>query len=833
MFLVRRKFYLAIAVLALVAGLNLSLPAATSPPPAASSVSVRPSRTLLFPPAQAPSTVSASGDVLKRYCVSCHNERLKTGGLALDTIRVDQVGEHAATWEKVVRKLRTGSMPPAGRPRPQPSEAEALVTALENALDAVANASPNAGRPADHRLNRTEYGNVIRDLLAVDIDPAAYLPADDADLGFDNMADILSISPALLERAMFAARKISRLAVGDPTITSATDTYVSPKMRFQDDLMDEDLPFGSRGGMAIRHYFPLDADYDLRIVLRRQLYDYVRGLVRPQQLEVRVDGALVKTFTVGGAPGTPPPATFAGANFGDREWEDYVLHADDGLTVRFKAKAGPRLVGVSFVQARSVRDGVMQPRAGGKLLAIAERWSSPSEALEAAVERVIVSGPYSPTGSGDTSSRRRIFVCQPTRASDEEPCARTILGTLARRAFRRPLAQSDIDTLLGFFEQGRKHGGFERGIQRGIEAILVDPEFLYRVERDPPTSTAAPARISDIELASRLSFFLWSSIPDDDLLAVAEKSKLSDPKQLEHQTRRMLADPRSKAIVQSFARQWLGLRKLRSVAPEPEFYTEWDENLRESFQQETELFVESQLREDRSVVDLIAADYSYLNERLARHYGVPNVYGSRLRRVTFSDGRRGGLLGQGSILTLTSYPTRTSPVLRGHWLLEAILGSPPPPPPPNIPPLPDRGEGGKAASVRERLEQHRNNPVCAACHAPMDPLGFALENFDAIGMWRTIGEGGRPIDATGELPGGKQFDGLAGLKATLLGRREQFVETVTEKLLTYALGRGVEYYDMPAVRRILREAAPDYRWSSLILGIVNSTPFQMRQRSHT
>ena len=709
-----------------------------------------------------------------------------------------------------------------------------VASSLEKALDDAAARNPNPGRVADHRLNRTEFGNVVRDLLGLEINPVAFLPADDAAMGFDNMADILSVSPALLERSMFAARKISRLAVGDPTMTAATDTYVSPKMLFQDDRMDEALPFGSRGGMAIRHYFPLDAEYELKIVLRRQLYDYIRGLARPQQLEVRVDGERVRTFTVGGAPGTPPPATFGGANFGDREWEDYTLHADEGLVFRFKAKAGPRVIGVSFAQARSVRDGVQQPRAGGKVLAVAERWSSPSEALEAAVERVVVSGPHVPTGPGQTPSREKIFICQPSRSADEEPCAKRILSTIARRAYRRPLTNADVTSVLGFYRAGRKAESFERGIQRGIESILVDPEFLFRVERDPTGASGPTARLSDLELASRLSFFLWSSIPDDTLLDLAEKGTLSDPKVLEQQTRRMLADPRANALVESFGRQWLGLRKLRAIFPEPELYTEFDENLRESFQQETELFLASQMREDRSVVDLIRADYSFLNERLARHYGGPDVYGNRFRKVTFADGTRGGLLGQGSVLMLTSYPTRTSPVLRGHWLLENVLGAPPPPPPPNVPSLPTRGQGGKLASVRERLELHRRNPVCASCHAPMDPLGFALENFDAIGMWRTTGEGGGPIDASGAFPGGEKFEGLAGLKGTLISHREQFVHTVTEKLMTYAIGRGVEYYDLPTVRRIIRDAAPDdYRWSSLVLGIVKSPPFQMRRRSQT
>ena len=718
--------------------------------------------------------VSSGGSVrpvLNRYCVGCHNERLRTAGLALDTMDAARVGDHPDAWEKVVRKLRTGAMPPAGRRRPDPATYESVASALENALDRAAAATPNPGRTTVHRLNRREYANAVRDLLALEIDASGLLPADNADLGFDNMADILSVSPALLDRYIFAARRISRLAVGDPDIEPTTETYVVPSMRFQDLQMSEDLPFGSRGGIAIRHNFPLDAEYEVRIQLQRQLYDYVRGLQNRQQLEVRLDGERLAVFDIGGAPGTPPPRTFAGAVLGDRTWEEYTLHADEDLVVRLSARAGPRVLGVSFVQGRSERDGVLQPRATGKVLAVAERWSSPSEAPEAAVD------------------------------------------------------------LLGFFAAGRRAGGFEAGIQRALESILVDPEFLFRVERDPvDTRPGTIHPVSDLELAARLSFFLWSSIPDDELLDVAARGDLRDPDVLRRQVQRMLADSRAQALVDGFALQWLALRTLSRVVPTPELFPEWDDNLREAFRRETELFVASQIRENRSVLDLVRADYTFANERLARHYGIPNVYGSRFRRVTFSDGVRGGLLGHGSILTVTSYPTRTSPVLRGHWLLQQMLGSPPPPPPPDVPALPDRGEGGRPASVRERLEQHRANPVCANCHAPMDPLGFALEHFDAIGKWRATGEGGDPIDASGVFPDGTGFEGLAGLKAMLLGRHEQFVWTVTEKLATYALGRGLEHYDMPAVRAIIRgAAADDYTWSSLVLGIVESTPFQMRR----
>lgn len=785
--------------------------------------------TLAAHPPTPQSTPSEARVALNRYCVGCHNERLKTAGLMLDRMDVERVGEQADAWEKVLQKLRTGAMPPIGRPRPDKATYDAVASSLAMALDAAA--TPNPGRTVAHRLNRTEYANAIRDLLALEVDGEALLPPDDSDLGFDNMADSLSISPAFLERYMFAARTITRLAVGDPTIKTAAVKYSSPRALYQDDRMDEDLPFGSRGGFVVRHNFPLDGEYELKIDLRRQLYDYIRGLQRPQQLEVRIDGERVKVFQIGGAPGTPPPWSFAGANIMARDWEDYTQHADENLKVHIPVKAGPRAIGVFFELARSERDGVQQPRAVGKVLAVHERWSSPSEAPEAAVDSIVITGPYNPTGPGDTPSRRQIFECRPANKTEEEPCARRILSSVGRRAYRRPVTRADVDAMLGFYRAGRSESGFDEGVRRGIESILLDPEFLFRIERDPVDAAPGTAyRISDLELASRLSFLLWSSIPDDELLDAAGRGSLHKPAVLDQQVRRMIADPRSSAIVTNFADQWLSLRKLRSVGPTPELFVEFDDNLRQSFQRETELFVESQIRDDRSVLDLVGADYTFVNERLARHYGIPNVIGSRFRKVSFSDGTRGGLLGQGSVLTLTSYANRTSPVLRGHWVLETLLGAPPPPPPPDIPALPERSETGTLTSVRQRLEEHRKNPMCATCHAPMDPLGFALENFDAIGKWRSRGEGGSPIDATAVAPDGTKFEGLAGLKTVLLRDREQFALTVTEKLLTYALGRGLQYYDMPVVRKIVRDAAVhDYRWSSLIRGIVDSVPFQMRR----
>ncbi len=787
-------------------------------------------------PSASPPPAVLTHTVLDKYCVSCHNQKLRTADLALDTIDVGNVSRGAEVWERVIRKLRAGAMPPPGRPRPDQPTTDALVSWLEKEIDRAAVVSPNSGRTEPfHRLNRAEYANAIRDLLALEIDLAPHLPADDADnaRGFDNNAKSLSMSPALLERYMLTARKLSRLAVGLPPRSAVVDMYrVSPLM-VQDAYTSADLPFGSRGGLAIYHHFPVDGEYSIKVTLQRNYVDYIKGLGEQHQLDVRLDGVRIIRFQVGGEnKGRSAPATYAGNWVGDADWEDYALRADAGLEVRFHAKAGRRLVGVSFVGKLTEPEGVPQPRPTTFVL-----HDQTDETGNPGVETVAIAGPYTIDGSGETPSRSKIFMCRPVPGANEESCAERILTTLARRAYRRPITQEDIQTLLGFYRAGRSDGGFDAGIQLALERILSGPDFLFRMEYEPAgVAPGSVYRISDLELASRLSFFLWSSIPDDELLDLAVRQKLKDSVVLEQQVRRLLADPRSsRALVDNFVSQWLHLRELRGVRPDPRlFFPEFDENLREAFQQETELFVESQLGEDRSVVDLLTANYSFVNERLARHYRIPNIYGTHFRRVTFGEkAPRGGLLGQGSILSLTSYPNRTSPVLRGKWLLENIFGTPPPEPPPNVPGLPERGEGGRPASVRERLEQHRKNPVCATCHAPMDPLGFALENFDSIGRWRSTSEAGTPIDASAVLPGGAQFSGVMGLRTLLSNRQEQFVTTVAEKLLAYALGRGLEYYDMPTLRAIVREAAPgNYRWSSLILGIVKSAPFQMR-RAHS
>jgi mono/diheme cytochrome c family protein len=762
-----------------------------------------------------------------RYCVKCHNERLQNGGIALDKVDVQQAGANAPVFEKVVRMLRSGQMPPSGQPRPDKPTVDTFVAALETGLDKAAAVQPNPGRPIVHRLNRTEYANAIRDLLGLDTDDRSLLPADDTDPnGFDNNADVLTISPLLLERYMSAAHKIGRLALGRPLPGSTIEIYNLPKLLVQDDRLSEGLPFGSRGGIALRHNFPVDGQYAVKIRLQTNNYSYVRGLAKPHLLEIRLDRARIKTFTVGG--NNPPgeaPASWGGTVYGTPEWEKYALTADADLEMRFSAKAGTHTLGISFAKAAWVPDEVLQPREVGWPLSTDEEFDS-----NPAVDSVRIEGPFDPGSPGDTPSRRKVFLCRPKNAADEGPCARTILSALARRAYRRPVTDEDVQALVGFFKLGREEGSFDAGIQTALERILVSPDFLFRIETDPANVVSGtPYRLSDVELASRLSFFLWSSIPDDELLDGATRGKLKDPAELEKQVRRMLADRRSQALVANFAGQWLQLRDLRSFVPDTDLFPDFDDNLRDAFQQETELFIESQIRENHGLVDLLSADYTFLNERLARHYNVPNVYGERFRRVTLADDRRGGLLGQASLLTVTSYPNRTSPVLRGKWLLDKMLGTPPPPPPPNVPALKDRGANGQVQSVRERLQEHRKNPACASCHSKMDPLGFALDNFDAVGAWRTD-DSGTPVDPSGILPDGSAFQGVAGLRKLLVDRREQFVEAVIERLLGYSLGRTVDYNDMPAVRRIEHESAPSqYRWSSIILGIVKSAPFQMRR----
>ena len=765
--------------------------------------------------------------LLDRYCVACHNERLRTADLALDTHDVTRIADAPAVWETVVRKLRAGAMPPLPRPRPDAATYERFIGWLETELDHAAAADPNPGRTeAFHRLNRTEYHHAVRDLFDVEIDVAELLPADGASYGFDNIAGVLGVSPTLLERYLAAARKISRVAVGRPAPSATAEVF-----RLASDLPQDDwvvgMPFGTRGGGAFRHTFPEDADYAFRIRLARSAGDNLAVFEVPHTLEVSLDGTLVRTFTAGG----PPPADAPRDSDEYRAWQNRQRTIDRDWEFRLPVKAGPRELRVTFVRRtaaypETLRQPYLRPYTsitGG------------DTRVQPYLGSVAVTGPFAASGGApveETPSRRRIFACRPLSgaAADQSDCARRILTNLARRAYRRPVTPADLDVLLGFFDEGRYEGGFDAGIEMALRWLLASPEFVLRVERDPVgVAPGTNYAISDLELASRLSFFLWSSIPDDELLDLAAARRLRDPEVLEQQTRRMLSDERSRALVTSFASQWLYLRNVPAVVPDEDRFPDVGEGLRQAMRRETELFVESVFREDRNVLDLLTADYTFVNERLARHYGMPRIYGSHFRRVPVTNEARQGLLGHASILAVTSYPNRTSPVLRGKWVLENLLGTPPALPPPDVPALEETTAGGEALSMREATERHRANPVCASCHRLMDPPGFALEQFDAIGRFRTRTAANTPIDASGELPDGTRFDGAAGLRAALVRTPERFVGTLIEKLMTYALGRGLEYYDAPAVRAITRGAENHYRFSSLIVGIVKSMPFRMRK----
>ena len=763
-----------------------------------------------------PSSASVRA-ALTKYCVTCHSQTRRVQGLAFDTMDLDNLAAGAEVWEKAVRKLRTGAMPPSSAPRPDAATYDMVASFLESGLDRAASLKPNPGRlPALHRLNRTEYHNVVRDLLALEhVDVALLLPGDDSSYGFDNIADVLWMSATLLDRYLAAARKISRLAVGDPETPLMAETYRLPVDLAQDSRV-EGLPMGTRGGTLIRRDFPLDGEYVTRITLAPgpRFQD-------PHHLEVSVDGERVQLFTVGGD--VAPEGGRGGRGDSPAPPQGRRPPPPRELQVRVPMKAGPRAIAVTFVQktaaqSEQVLQPFLRPGRGGS-------------GLQPYLASVTITGPYLASGASDTPSRRRLFICRPN-GPDATACAKRIIATLARRAYRRPVTDADLQLLMPFYEAGRAEGGVEMGIERTLERVLVSPSFLFRVEHDP-TGPGAVGPVTEVELASRLSFFLWSSIPDDQLLDLAVRGKLRAPGVLDQQVQRMLADPRSASMVTNFAAQWLYLRNVAATRPDPRLFPDFDEGLRLAFVRETELFFESVLRENRSVIDLLTADYTFVNERLARHYGMANVYGSHFRRVTLTDPNRRGLLGEGSILTLTSYANRTSPVLRGKWILENVLGAPPPPPPPDVPALKTESETtGKALSMREAMVQHRANAVCAGCHARMDPLGFAMENFDALGSWRTRSGADSVIDASGELPDGTQFDGVAGLRQILLRRPEQFAVTVTEKLLTYALGRGLEYYDAPSIRAINHSAAgANYTFSSLVLGVVKSMPFQMRMKT--
>jgi mono/diheme cytochrome c family protein len=837
--------------------------------------------------AQAPASAKASAAepyraVVNTYCLSCHNSKTKAGGLGLDELNTQPLGDHWESWEKVVRKLRARQMPPLGARRPDEATHAAALASLETALDSFSATAPNPGRTDSfRRLNRTEYHNAIRDLLALDLDTASMLPSDSASYGFDNVT-VGNLSPTLLESYVSAAEKISRLAVGRPSLSLG-----GPTVRIRPDITQEKhlegLPIGTRGGAVVEHEFPLNGEYDITIRLARDRNEHIEGLLEAHEIELMLDGERLNLFTIEPIAQTPVQSA---ADAPSHE------NLDSHLKMRVPVTAGPHVLAVAF------------PKKPSLLLETARK---PYEAhfnyyrhprLQPAVYEISIVGPYNAAGAGDTPSRRRVFVCKPAsaelrrgtpepqgqrrpaRAQDEDGCAKKILSTLMRRAYRRPINDSDLAKPFELYQKAKAEDGFDAGIEMGLSAILSAPEFLFRIERDPspdagstkqdPASVrrAGPVlgtrqqvyRISDIEMASRLSFFLWSSIPDDELLDVAARGDLDKPAVLERQVKRMLADERSQNLVTNFASQWLHLRNLDSITPDMRLFPDFDDNLRQAFRQETEMLVESVIRENRSVLDLLSANYTFLNERLAKHYGIPNIYGTRFRRVTFDQTagpdspnradlsavaaaaakvearsaeaeRRGGLLRHGSVLMLTSYPTRTSPVIRGKWILENVLGVPPPPPPADVPALDDVKMAKRNASVRERLAEHRKNPTCAGCHRLTDPVGFALENYDAVGRWRTL-DGGEPIDPSGTLFDGTAFNGVADLQKAILNHSDMFVTTLAEKLLTFATGRGVEYYDGPALRKILRDArAEDYRFSSIVMGIVKSAPFQMRRTS--
>jgi cytochrome c551/c552 len=797
--------------------------------------------------------------LVDRYCVSCHNEKLKTGGLALDDVDVDHPGQAPEVWEKVAHKLRTGDMPPTGRPRPDLSASKGLATWLETELDRAAAALPNAGRVAPHRLNRTEYVNAVRDLLGLEI-PVALLPIENSTGGFDNIAGALTVSPMLLERYMALGRQVSRLAVGDSTMMVAPVLYGIDGTLRQKDRISEDLPFGARG-ISIRHSFPLDGEYSIQLRLKRTQNEYIRGLGgHPQPIDVRLDGVRVKLFDEAGIrKGTPPAEGYTQDDLGDPDFEKNSLDGDGALEARFFATAGVHVLALAMPARRWDADEsfVLPPGA------------NPDEERggNIAIKTVEIAGPFGAKPADESVSRKKIFICRPAREADVEPCATKILSTIARRAYRRPVNAGEVQTLLRFCRSGLSRG-FDGCIQAGLERVLASPHFLFRVPGPAnaeatsgtgPVASAAPAgprnlflrmqeapanlttvgnakaaaagiaRLSDVDLASRLSFFLWSSIPDDELLDLAEKNRLHEAAVLDKQVKRMLADPRSRALVDNFSAQWLELRRLDGAAPVEDVFPEFDGELKLAFKEETERLIDSMIREDRPIADLLSANYSFVNERLARHYGIPNIIGNRFRRVTMP-ANRVGLLSHGSILTVTSQANRTSPVLRGKWVLDNVLGAPVPPPPPDVPALKPEDDDGAPLTGRAALEKHRSLAVCANCHARMDPWGFALENYNGIGAWRAT-EGGKPIDTKSVLLDGTLLDGPAGVQKVLQARRDQFVQTVSEKLMVYALGRPVEYYDRPALRKVAKEAAEsNNRWSSVILGIVNSMPFQYQSK---
>ncbi|MEO5923128.1 MAG: DUF1592 domain-containing protein [Bryobacteraceae bacterium] len=770
---------------------------------------------------QRPAAPPNASDLVNKYCVGCHNQKLKTANLTLDVLDAKNPANSAEAWEKVIVKLRSRAMPPPGMPRPDNATYDSVAGWLETEIDKAAAAHVNPGRSATlHRLNRAEYANAVRDLVAVDIDANAMLPPDEQAYGFENNAEALSMQPALLDRYVSAAAFTARRAVGDPNMPAAFVRYGAMKNNANDltylrqtERMGEEFPLGTKGGIATRHYFPVDGQYVFRLRLQRTWSNEIRGINVVTQFEIRVDGEKVGQLTIGGEKASS---------------RTYVYDADEALQLRVPVKAGLRQVMATMIKS----DNTVPEGGGADRLSYYSR-ASDTPTAPISVAALLIGGPYEGKIPADSPSRKLLYVCQPANASEESGCATKILSSLAKRAYRRAATAGDVQTLMSFYTRTRAGGTFDDGIRSALERVLVSPDFLFRIEADPDgVAPGSVYRVPDVELASRLSFALWSSIPDDTLLDLAISNKLHEPAVLEQEVKRMFADPRAReSLVQNFFSDWLQTRNVWLLNPDSTKFPWFDDNLRSAFVTETEMFLDAQLRENRSILDLLTSNETYLNEQLARHYGISGIYGSHFRRVKLKDENRFGLLGKASVLAVTSYTTRTSPTVRGKWLLENILAAPMPPPPPNVPTLESSNKSGKPLAVREMLELHRANATCAGCHARMDPLGLSLENFDAIGQWRAA-DAGTPIDASGVLLDGTKVNGPGELRQALMAQQKQFAKAVSAKLLTYSLGRGLEYYDVPAVREIDRDAAADgYRWSSLMLGIVKSAPFQMRTAS--
>ncbi len=776
--------------------------------------------------------LSKPREFLNKYCVACHNETLKTANLMLDRTDVDTISEAPAIWEKVVTKLTLRAMPQVGFPmRPSEPEYQEMLAYLRGELDTLAKQDLNPGRPTIHRLNRTEYANAIRDLLALEIDPADYLPPDNVAEGFDNIADVLAVSPLLMEQYVLAASKISRLAVGPSSMLPVSETYEVSEELLQKHRMSDDLPFGSRGGIAINHYFPMGGEYNLRLKLARNGEGYIRGMRKENLVDVRLDHERLDLFKVGGEVyGKSGPLFTHSQNpdfAGDTDQIGYEFSADKDMEVTFSVDAGEHLVAVTFMDTSAKKTGYLTPDL--MVLNIANYKGG-----DAMLDSVVITGPFGETETGTTPSREKIFICEPGTASRQDACASQIISNIAHRAFRRPIMDAELEDMMAMYRQGSSEAGFDRGIELALQRILAGPEFLFRIEQPPQDASPGTVYpISDLDLATRLSFFLWSSIPDDELLSIAERKELRKPGVLEKQVNRMLADPKAQTFIDSFGEQWLALRKIDLAAPQKAIFPSFDGALRMAMKQELATWFDYMVKNDKSVLDMLDANYTFVNERLAKHYGIEGVYGEKFRKVKINRPERAGLLGKPGLLMVTSFNSRTSPVVRGKWVLENMVDMAPPPPPADAfePELQVKNEQGKALTMKEAMIAHRQNPVCANCHKMMEPIGLALENFDGIGSYRSnYDEADAAVDSSGILFDNSEFADANGFRNQLLKHSDRFVHTVVMKLMTYALGRKVEYYDQPVIRDIISKTeSEDYTWSSLILGVIESTPFQYRR----